>query len=169
MSTSTEKVTPVPRAKGTPKRMHPRVLRVSYFVIAVMGVFQIVAGLYLAYNAEILNSSAFSLSLNPLLVAVVEFFAGVFAIVAALGLRRLAYWGILSGIIFGVFGFWNYNLLSQVVQSDLSKGLGISLSASSTNNVGFVFLGISILIVVLSAFSVLGVRQHRKMTGLMKA
>ncbi len=149
--------------------MRPRVLRLSYDIIALAGIFHILAGLYLSYTTGILNIPALSLTVQPpILDAIIEFFSGVFAIVAAFGLRRLVYWGVSSGIVFGAFEIWNGSLLSQVVQFALSTSLSISFSNSSTNSLAIVFAALGVLIVVLSAFSVLGIRQHRKLAGMMK-
>lgn len=166
---STDKVTPIPQVKGTPKRMRPRVLRISYYLIALVGLFHVLAGLYLSYTTEILSTIAPSLTVQPsVLGAIIEFFSGIFAIVAAFGLRRLVYWGVSSGIVFGAFEIWNGSLLSQVVQFALSASLNISFSNTYTNSLAFVFAALGILIIVLSAFSVFGIRRHRRVAGMMK-
>ena len=167
---SEEKVTPVPRTKGTPKRMRPLLLSVTYYLVAVVGILQILTGLYLSYETGILGRSASSfISLQPpTLVTVIEFFSGIFAIVAALGLRRLAYWGGLSIAIFGVFEFLNSGLLTQIIQFGLFTTLGMTLSNPLSYALTLILQGLGVLIAILSGISSLGIRRHRRVAGLMR-
>jgi hypothetical protein len=166
---STEKITPVPRVKGTPKRMQPPLLRVSYYLVAILGILHILAGLYLYYEAVILNNPAPLLSLQPAaLDSVIEFFSGIFAIVAVFGTRRMEYWGALSVAIFGVFEAWNASLLSQIIQYALSTSLGVAFASASASQLSIVFDSLGVIVVLLAAISILLIRRHRRIAGLMK-
>ncbi len=167
---SQDKVTPISRTKGTPKRMRPLISRVSYYLVAILGLLHILSGAYVSYETGILGSSAPLFTLQPpLLVAVIEVFSGIFALVAAFGLRRLAYWGTLSIAVFGVFEVWNSNLLTEVIQFGLTTTTGTIASNSLLTGFMFIFQAVGVLIVILSAFSYIGIRQHRKVAGEWKA
>ncbi len=167
---SQDKITPLPHVKGTPRRMRPLIARVSYYLVALVGIFHILVGIYLYYAIGILGQSASTLTLQPAsLDAIIEFFSGVFAIIAAFGLRRLAYWGSLSIGVFGVFEIWNGSPLTQVIQSELLTTLGITLSDPLPSVLILVIEALGILIVILSGFSFLGVRRHRRVAAELKA
>ncbi len=163
---SEEKVTPVPYAKGTPKHMRPLLLGVSYYLVAVLGIFAILIGLYVYYATGILGLPASILSLQPpILNSVTEFFSGIFALVAAFGLRRLAYWGGLSVAVFGVFEYWNSNLLTEMIGFSLSAILGITVTSSLHSTITLILEVLSILVIILSGISLLGIRRHRRVAG----
>ncbi len=167
---SQDKVTPIPRVKGTPRRMRPLISRVTYYLVALVGIGHLLVGIYLYYEIGILGRSASALIVQPAsLDAIVEFFSGVFAIVAAFGLRRLAYWGSLSIAVFGVFEIWNSSPLTQVVQFGLLTTLGITLTNPLPNVLILFFQALGILIAILSVFSYLGVRRHRRVAAELKA
>ncbi len=167
---SQDRVTPISRTKGTPKRMRPLVSRVSYLLVAILGLLHILAGAYASYETGILGTSAPLFTLQPpLLVAVIEIFSGIFAIVAAFGLRRLAYWGALSIAVFGVFEVWNSNLLTEVIQFGLTTTTGITTLGSLSASLILIFQAAGVLIVILSGFSYIGIRRHRRVTGELKA
>jgi hypothetical protein len=167
---SQDKVTPIPHAKGTPKRMRPVISRVTYYLVALVGIIHLLVGIYLYYEIGVLSRSASVLTLQPAsLDAVIEFFSGVFAVVAAFGLRRLAYWGSLSIAVFGVFEIWNSSPVTQVIQFGLVTTLGVTVSNPLTNLFTLFFQALGILILVLSAFSFLGIRRHRRVASELKA
>ncbi len=167
---SQDKVTPITRTKGTPKRMRPLISRVSYYLVAILGLLQIIAGGYVSYENGIggIYAPIFALQ-PPLLVAVIEIFSGIFALVAAFGLRRLAYWGTLSIAVFGVFEFLNSNLLTEVIQFGLTTTTGTTTLGSLPAGLILTFQVVGVLIVILSGFSYIGIRQHRKVAGELKA
>ncbi len=167
---SQDKITPIPHPKGTPRRMRPLISRVTYYLVALVGIAHLLVGIYLYYEIGILSRSASALTLQPAsLDAIIEFFSGIFAIVAAFGLRRLAYWGSLSIAVFGVFEIWNSNPLAQVIQFGLLTTLGITLSNPLPNLLILIFQALGILIVILSGFSFLGIRRHRRVAAELKA
>ncbi len=167
---SQDKITPLPHVKGTPKRMRPLIARVTYYLVALVGILQILVGIYLYYEIGILGQSASSLTLQPAsLYAVIEFFSGVFAIIAAFGLRRLAYWGSLSIAVFGVFEIWNGTPLTQAIQFGFLTTLGITLFNPIPSGLTLFMEVLGILIVILSGFSFLGVRRHRRVAAELKA
>jgi len=150
--------------------MRPLISRVSYYLVALVGLVHILVGIYLYYEIGILGRSASALTLQPASVdAVIEFFSGVFAIIAAFGMRRLAYWGSLSIAVFGVFEIWNSAPLTQVIQFGLLTTLGVTLSNPFPNLLILIFQALGIIVLILSVFSFLGVRQHRKVAAELKA
>ncbi len=167
---SQDKVTPISRTKGTPKRMRPLISRVSYYLVAILGVLHVLAGAYVSYQTGILGSSTPLFTIQPpLLVAVIEIFSGIFAAVAVFGLRRLAYWGALSVAVFGVFEVWNSSLLTEVIQFGLTATTSTTTLGSLPTSVILTFQAVGVLIVILSGFSYIGIRRHRKVAGELKA
>ena len=150
--------------------MRPLISRVSYYLVAILGLLHLLAGAYVYYETGILGSSAPIFALQPpVLVAVIEIFSGIFALVAAFGLRRLAYWGALSIAVFGVFEVWNSNPLTEAIQFGLINNAGITSFGSLPAGLTLVFQVLGVLIVILSGFSYIGIRQHRKVAGELKA
>lgn len=150
--------------------MRPLISRVTYYIVAILVLLHILAGIYLSYETGILGGSAPLFTLQPpLLVAVIEAFSGLFALVAAFGLHRLAYWGALSIALFGVFEIWNSFILTEVIQFGLTNTTGTTTFGSLPADLTLIFQVLGALIVFLSGFSYIGIRQHRKVAGELKA
>lgn len=164
-----DKVTPLPHPKGTPKSMRPLIPRVTYYLIGIVGIIHVFMGLYVYYETGVLGLVAVFSVQPATLAAVIEFFSGIFGVTAAFGLRRLEYWGVLSTAIFGVFELWNGTLLSQTIQFGLSTNLGITVSSSLQGTLAFIFQVLGVLIVILCAISLIRIRQHRRVARELKA
>ncbi len=165
-----DKVTPVSRVKGTPKRMRPLISRVSYYLVAIIGLLHLFAGIYLFYETGIIGRAASTLTLQPPSIDwIIEVFSGIFAIIASFGLRRLAYWGSLSIAVFGVFEIWNGSPLTEIIQFGLTTTLGITLASPLPSSLVLTFRALGVLIAILGGFSFLGIRRHRRVASEVKA